>query len=85
LAPQWPHTFLFLESPLVVDDRINEAGVSTAYQAGAQCSSVEWTRVKVAVGNVVAPALQPKLAGLLLKSAPLDVSFCEVTRDVGDT
>jgi len=38
----------------VVDDKNNEAGVSS--MAPEQYSAVEWTRAKVAVCSVVAPA-----------------------------
>jgi len=48
--------------------------MSNAHQTKAQYSGVEWTRAKVAVGNVVAPALQPEPASRL-KSATRDVNF----------
>jgi len=44
------------------------------HQAEAQYSAVEWTRPKVAVGSVVAPAPRPRPASRL-KSAARDVSF----------
>jgi len=44
------------------------------HQIGAQYSAVEWTRARVAVLNVVAPALQPEPASRL-RSATRDVSF----------
>ena len=43
-------------------------------QTGAQYSAVEWTRARVAVRNVVAPAPQPEPASRL-RSATRDVSF----------
>jgi len=47
----------------VVDDRINEAGVSTV--PPVQFSAVEWNRAKVAVHKVVSPELQLELASHL--------------------
>ena len=44
------------------------------HQTGAQSSAVEWTRARVAVRNVVAPAPQPKPASRL-RSSTRDVSF----------
>ena len=44
------------------------------HQTGAQYSAVNWTRAKVAVGNVVGPAPQPEPASHL-QSATRDVSF----------
>jgi len=54
------------------------------HQAGAQYSAVECTRARVAIRRVVAPAPQPEPASRL-RRAMRDVSFCEVTRGVGDT
>ena len=53
-------------------------------QSGAQCSALEWMADKVAIRNVLAPAHQPNPASGL-KSATLDVNFCEMTRGVSDT
>ena len=60
----------------VVDDKINEAGLrATAPGRSAVASSaVEWTRARVAIRNVVAPAPQPEPASRL-RSATRDVSF----------
>jgi len=44
------------------------------YQTGAQYSAVEWTRARVAVRNVVAPAPQPESSSRF-RSATRDVSF----------
>jgi len=44
------------------------------HQTGAQYSAVEWTRARVAVRSVVAPAPQPEPASRL-RSAMRDVSF----------
>jgi len=44
------------------------------HQAGAQYSSVEWSRARVATRRVVAPAHHPQAASHL-KSATRDVSF----------
>ena len=44
------------------------------HQTGAQYSAVEWTRSRVAVRNVVAPAPQPEPANRL-RSATRDLSF----------
>jgi len=53
------------------------------HQTEAQYS-VKWTRDKVAVRNVVAPASQPE-PGSRLKSARRDVNFLQkVSRGVGD-
>jgi len=51
---------------------------------GAQYSAVEWTRAKVAVLNIIAPAPQPELASHL-RSMTCDVSFLRVAQDVGNT
>ena len=61
----------------VIGGRIKEAGVrlwALQHQAGAQCSAVEWVRVKVDVHNVVAPAPQPESASRL-KGATRDFNF----------
>jgi len=52
------------------------------HQTRAPYSGVEWTRARVKVGNIVAPA--PESASHL-KSAMPDVNFCEVTWGVGNT
>jgi len=60
----------------VVGGRLNEAGVSTAAPDRSvvqQYFAVEWTRAKVALRNVVAPAPQPEPANRL-KSAKRDVN-----------
>jgi len=44
------------------------------HQTGAQYSAVEWTRARVAVRRVVAPAPQPEPASRL-RSATCDVNF----------
>jgi len=63
-------------SPGVGYGRVNEAGVSTAVpnRSVVQYFAVEWTRDKVALRNVVAPAPQPEPANGL-KSAKGDVNF----------
>jgi len=43
-------------SQSVVDGRINKVGVSTAARGRSSVLAVEWTRVKVVIRNVVAPA-----------------------------
>jgi len=56
----------------VVDGGVNEACMSTA--APDRPSAVEWTRARVAIHRVVAPAPQPEPASRL-KSTTRDVSF----------
>jgi len=51
------------------------------HQTGVQYSAVEWTRAKVAVRNVVAPAPQTKAASRLRVRRVMS-TFCEVTRNV---
>jgi len=58
----------------IVDDRVNGAGVSTVALAGAQYSAVEWTRAKVAIDTIVAPAPELETASLL-KSVTHGVNF----------
>ena len=58
----------------VVDGGVNKASMSTTAQTRAQYSAVEWTRARVAVRNVFAPAPQPEPASRL-RSATRDVSF----------
>jgi len=53
------------------------------HQTGAQYSAVEWTRVRVAVRNVVAPAPQPEPASRL-RSVMRDVSFLRCRQYVSD-
>jgi len=48
--------------------------VRALWQTGAQYSAVEWTRARMAVRNVVAPAPQPETASHL-RSAARNVSF----------
>jgi len=54
------------------------------HQAGALFSAVEWTRVRVAVRNVIASGPHPEPA-IRLKSATRDVIFLPVTEGEGDT
>jgi len=57
----------------VVDGGVDEAGMSTA-APGAQYPAVEYTRARVVVRRVVAPALHLE-PGSHLRSATPDVSF----------
>jgi len=52
------------------------------HQTGAKCSSVEYTRARVAVRRLVAPAPQPEPVSRL-RSATRDVSF--LRREVSET
>jgi len=58
--------------------RVNESGASTAApdRSVVQYSAVEWTRAKVVIRSVVAPAPQPEPANRL-KSAKCDVNFLQ--------
>jgi len=69
----------------VVDGKVNAAGMSTATpeSCAVAYSAVAWTRARVAIRNVVAPASQPEPA-CHLRSVTSESDFCEVTRGVGD-
>jgi len=54
------------------------------HQRGAQYYAVQWTRARVAIHSVDAPAPQPEPASRL-RSVMRDVSFLQVTQGVGDT
>jgi len=60
----------------VIDGGVDEVGMSIAApdQAGMLYSALVWTRARVAIQSVVAPAPQPKPASCL-RSTTRDVSF----------